>query len=389
MKDFPISWYIKLFGMIFSVFKIIPLRKKTVFLSSFGNNALFIANELAKTDDHLMVFLNDRRCRIDFSKAAPARKKIYFFETKNVWHMLMSIYHLATASHVFVDNYVGVFSGIRFRRGVKPVQMWHAAGAIKRFGWTDPETSLRSKTAQARFQAVYDQFNYIPVGSRKMADIFAKSFNLNKTHFLQTGVPMTDFYFDTDAKSLAVENVLRRFPEARDKKIILYAPTFRKDQLDHQPLQLNVTELLSALPNAYVIMVRLHPAVRNTTILPDHKRLIDVGEYSKVNELLATTDILVTDYSSLPFEFALLRRKMIFFLYDLAEYKKQTGTWAESLDFFPGPTVMNTTELINHIVDPDINYQQIDNFNMLWNEFSDGRSSRKLIDKIYHKSNQA
>ncbi|WP_213422091.1 CDP-glycerol glycerophosphotransferase family protein [Bhargavaea massiliensis] len=383
MKDILISLYVRLVSLFFSFFKLFPLRKKTVFLSSFGNNAWYVANELGKTDNQPVIFLNDSRCRIDFSDTAPARKKVYTFETGNIRHMMMSIYHLATAKYVFIDNYVGILSGLRFRRGVEPVQLWHAAGAVKRFGWTDPETAKRSRRAQRRFQSVYDRFCQIPVGSKKMKSIFMSSFNIGDGHFLPTGVPMTDFYFDPAAVAGGAENVLHRYPAVRGKKIVLYAPTFRKDQLDDQYIPLDIGELLAGIPDDFVVMIRLHPAVRGISSLPEHPRLVDVGAYPNVNELLAAADILVTDYSSLPFEYALLRRKIIFYLHDLEAYSKKTGIWAESPDFFPGPIAKTTQDLIMHINDPAIEYNRIDQFNSEWNEFSDGRSSRKLIDRIY------
>ncbi|WP_231877246.1 CDP-glycerol glycerophosphotransferase family protein [Bhargavaea cecembensis] len=383
MRDIAISVYSRLFSFVFSMFKLLPLRRKTVFLSSFGNNAWYVANELGSTDNQPVIFLNDSRCRIDFSNTTPARKKVYTFETANIRDMIMSIYHLATARYVFIDNYVGVFAGLRFRKEVEPVQLWHAAGAIKRFGWTDPETSKRSRRSQERFQAVYDRFYWLPVGSEKMKSIFMESFKIDAAHFLPTGVPMTDFYFDTAAVAGGAENVLHQYPAARGKKIILYAPTFRKDQLNRQNISLNFEELLNGISEDFIIMVRLHPAVRENSELPEHPRLIDAGTYPNVNELLAATDILVTDYSSLPFEYGLLRRKMIFFLHDLEEYSKKTGIWAESADFFPGPVAATTQEIIGHINDPAIDYNQIDDFNAVWNEYSDGCSSRKLINRIY------
>lgn len=383
MRDIAISVYTRLFSFIFYLFRLLPLQRKTVFISSFGNNAWYVANELGKSDNQPVIFLNDSRCRIDFTDTTPARKKVYTFETANIRDMLLSIYHLATAKYVFIDNYVGVFSGLRFRKGVKPVQLWHAAGAIKRFGWTDPETQKRSPRAQERFQAVYDRFHWIPVGSEKMKSIFIKSFKIDEKNFLPSGVPMTDFYFDSAAVSEGAENVLHKYPSARGKHIVLYAPTFRKDQLHQQNLSLDFRELLKGVSEDFVVMVRLHPAVREASALPPHPRLIDAGAYPDVNELLAAADILVTDYSSLPFEYALLRRKMVFYLYDLEEYAKKTGIWAESADFFPGPVATNTPELIKHINNPAIDYNRIDEFILKWNEFSDGRSSRRLVDAIY------
>ncbi|WP_236058667.1 CDP-glycerol glycerophosphotransferase family protein [Planococcus glaciei] len=383
MKELVISIYLFLFKALFSLFSIFPLTNKTVFLSSFGSNAFFLAKELAKHQSPPVIFLNQKRCKLDFSTIDLKRKTILQFESFKLKDTLLSIYHLATAKYVFVDDYVAVLSAVRFRENVKCIQLWHAAGAVKKFGWSDPETSRRSERAKARFQKVYNQFHYIPVGSQKMADIFAESFHLGPKHFLYTGVPKTDVYFDTASKALASSKVKRKYPIIEGKKTVLYAPTFRKDTLHNMELQLDMEEMLEKLGEDFVILVRLHPAVLRSSKLPNHSRIISVSGYPHIYELLIASDFLVTDYSSIPVEFSLLRKKMIFFTYDSDSYSSTHGLWTEDPSYFPGPVVKTTAGVIEHILDADIDYDAINQFNQRWNTFSKGSSCRQLIEAIY------
>src|SRR5699024_1500932 len=89
---------------------------------------------------------------------------------------IRSIYHLATARVIFIDNYFGFLAATSFKENVTCVQLWHAAGAIKQFGLKDPSNQYRSKRANQRFKKVYKQFHQIVVGSEKMADIMKESF---------------------------------------------------------------------------------------------------------------------------------------------------------------------------------------------------------------------
>lgn len=378
-KEQAISFYLFFTGLIFVIFSFKKMENKSVFLSSFGNNAFFVANELARSNNHKMVFLNTSSCKIDFHQLPVRSAKVYLFETRNIADHLLSLYHLATAKYIYIDNYVGILAALPFKKEVKIIQLWHAAGAIKRFGWSEPDTGKRSLKAQRRFQRVYNQFHYIPVGCFQMAHIFSEAFHLEPNRFLYTGVPQTDFYFDKEALADSVKKVKEAFPEIAEKKVVLYAPTFRKNRA---PIP-DFRGIAEELGDRFHLLLRLHPSVQLGTDLWTHPRMTDASRYPSVNELMAAADVLITDYSSLAVEFALLRKKMIFFVYDLDSYIKEQGLWAEEDLHFPGPIVKSTSELHQHIVDFHIDTHKIDRFNDQWNTFSNGHASRNLIKKVY------
>lgn len=382
-SEILISIYLFFFKTVFFLFNLLPLKNKTVFLSSFGDNAYFIARELATSEKHRMVFINQTRCKMDFSTIPTNNKKIYTFESINIVDTLFSIYHLATSKYVFVDNYAGVLSAIQFRKEVKCIQLWHAAGAIKKFGWRDPETDARSSRAKARFQDVYDRFQYIPVGSRQMAEIFSEAFQVDMSHFLYTGVPQTDFYFDEELKKARLQSVAARFPSIEGKTVVLYAPTYRKDALKRMTVQFDIGQFLEKLDDEYVLLVRLHPSVHAAAKVPAHPRVILASDYPHINDLLLVSDILVSDYSSIPVEFSMLGKKMIFFTYDIDRYDETQGIWNINDLFFPGPMATTSNEVIEHILNPEIDQAKIVSFSEHWNTYSNGRSSKQLITAIY------
>src|SRR5690606_1337177 len=99
--------------------------------------------------------------------------------------------------------------------------------------------------------------------------------------------------------------------------------------------------------------------------------------------LLVVTDILITDYSSIPFEFSLLNKPMVFFAYDLETYVQKRGIWERYEQFVPGPIVKRTDELIQVIKEKQFDMQKIEKFAREWNEYSTGNTSRQFVEKFY------
>src|SRR5699024_10217831 len=295
-----------------------------------------------------------------------ARRTVLEFEVTSSFDWVKSIYHLATSRFVFVDNYFGFLAAVRFRAGVECIQLWHAAGAIKQFGLKDPSIEYRTERARRRFKKVYDRFDHVVVGSEKMARIFKESFGLSNERMLRTGLPRTDFYDDARDMERVATELQRAYPAIRDKKVMLYAPTFRDNALKSTELELDIGTLYRALGDEYVLLLRLHPAIQGNfnNAYPDF--VIDVTDYPDIHHLLVVTDLLITDYSSIPFEFSLLGRPMIFFAYDLEEYEESRGFTADYEGMVPGPIVKTTDELISVVKSGDFHLDEVQEFAREW-----------------------
>src|SRR5690625_2841665 len=135
LRELAISLYLLVFKILFNLFKLFPLKKKTTFVVSFGGNTLFTMKELEKQTEDSVVILKTSTCPIYFARTP--RRRIINFETKNMFHWLLSVHHLATSHNVIVDNYYGFLSVTNFKPGTQCIQLWHAAGAIKQFGLKD------------------------------------------------------------------------------------------------------------------------------------------------------------------------------------------------------------------------------------------------------------
>ncbi|MBT2218042.1 CDP-glycerol glycerophosphotransferase family protein [Virgibacillus dakarensis] len=383
-RELVVTVYLFVFQILFNGFKLFPQKKKAIFVASFGDNILYTLNELKKHTNYPVVILKTSQCKVDFDHD----DNVLNFESMNLLQWIQAIYHLATADKVFVDNYFGFLAVTDFKPNVQCVQLWHAAGAIKRFGLKDPSVENRSERALERFKSVYQRFTHVVVGSEKMAAIFRQSFGLANEAILRSGIPRSDFFFNIQEKKNVEQELRQIYPVTNRKKVILYAPTYRDDQLNKAEIALEIEKLYEKFHDDYVLFLRLHPAVKHEFRNQHSDFVYDVSDISDVNHLLVITAILITDYSSIPFEFSLLERPMIFFAYDLDKYERTTGFWEDYETLVPGPVVGNTDDLIDVIENGYFDMERIKDFAAQWNQYSRGRSSKTLINAIYTDEEQ-
>nr|WP_249315467.1 CDP-glycerol glycerophosphotransferase family protein [Bacillus sp. FJAT-49711] len=342
---------------------------------------MFTVKELETQTNGQVIILKTSQCKVDFEESS--NRIILMFEPRHFFHWIRSIFHLATSTHIYVDNYFGFLAVTKFRENVSCIQLWHAAGAIKQFGLKDPSIRNRTKQALQRFKKVYDRFDYVVVGSEKMANIFRQSFGLSDKQILRSGIPRTDFFFDEIALEQARYELTQHFPVIQKKKVILYAPTFRDHELHVSSLHLDIAAMYKALKEDYVLFLRLHPAVKVELNNQYPEFVYDVSNYKDINHLLVVTDLLISDYSSIPFEYSLLHRPMIFFAYDLHEYEKLRGFWEGYDQLVPGPIVKDTGSLIDIIHSSQFDLNKVVQFSHEWNQYSQGNSSKNLIQTFY------
>jgi len=385
MREFIIFSYLLAVRVFFTLFKSLPLADKVVFLCSFADNPMAVYEALKQQKlDVKVVFLCNRRCFLAFKATGVPT---FLLESRNVVHTIIGFYHLATARRVIVDNYYGLLASTKFKKGVTCTQIWHSVGAIKQFGAKDLANANRHPVALKRFKRVYHRFDYIVVASDLMMEIFTEAFLVEQAVFLKTGTPRTDFFFQTSEHEILQAKFYRQNPLLKAKKVILYAPTFRKNRDEFRELPINLPKLAEALACEYVLLIKLHPKVAAMLTLDLEAKyqdfVFDYSDYPSVNELLVITDVLITDYSSIPMEFVFFRRKMVFFAYDSAEYQKNNGLWEDLTTALPGPIVNTTEAVIEAILNEEIDLIKLDAYAKKWTTYCDGTASFQLINAVF------
>lgn len=380
VREGAINLYLAITRMIFNLFRSFPVQKKTVMIASFGDNIQYVLDEVHERTSSKIVLLKDSRCNYTFRNADD--KQTIRFIPVNVAGTIKGLYHLATAKHIFVDNYQVVLASCDFKNEQTCVQLWHADGAVKLFGFKDKATVERTPSAQKRFKQVYDNFHKVVVSSDDMGWIFEEAFDISHENLLKTGMPRTDFFYDEAKMARATEKLETKMPQLKGKQVLLYAPTFREGRFKVDELRLNIKNLEKGLSEDHHLLLRLHPAVTLDGEW-NNEFVTDVSNEDDIFELLAVSDILITDYSSIPFEYSILGRPMIFYPYDLDDYVATRGIWFDYETFVPGPVVYSSGEMIDVIRREAFKLEKILLFDETWNKYADGRSTEKLISTLY------
>ena len=279
------------------------------------------------------------------------------------------------------------------RKGQVYVQCWHGT-PLKRLGY-DLESSDNSMNSMQEIREKYrtdaKKFSYLISPSPFTTEKFASAWNLvktNQTHkIIEEGYPRNDRLINTTDEE---RTEIRKSLGVDDKKVILYAPTWRDNQHTSgegytYKTEVDFDKLNRELGDEYVILFRAHYLVANSFDFNRYAGFVrDVSSYSDINELYIAADILITDYSSVFFDYANLRKPMIFYMYDLEQYANELRGFYISLDELPGPIVRDEDSLIAEIRacdtwKPDSKYEE---FCGKYNPKDDGHASERTLKKI-------
>lgn len=294
---------------------------------------------------------------------------------------------LTTAKYIFLDDYYGLISSMKVREGQKLVQLWHGAGAYKKFGYSRLKTgdSLRS------VHSGYRKYTNVTVTSEFIRPCYKEAFDVPLENVKATGIPRADMFFDKEKMALAKEKVVREYPEISGKKLVLIAPTYRGDKVEEANYgfeELGLSKLQESLGDEYKIMVRWHPALstninsgRVDFTLPDG--VLDGCSYKDVNELLAATDILVTDYSSIIFEYLLVNKPIVFFAYDLDDYINNRGLYFDFDQYVYGKVAKNKEELARFIKEEDMVEDKREAFREKFMSGCNGHSTEEIYSWVF------
>ena len=311
-----------------------------------------------------------------------------------------AVFLAASAKFIFIDDASNLFSCLPLRSETKIIQLWHACGAFKKFGMSTADKLFGGDATSKKRHPFYENLSLVTVSSKEIIPIYEHAMDIpaGSGVVCDLGVARTDVFFDEEAIESAKKAVMREIfgdeKGARDKrneqkKILLYAPTFRGD-LTHakHPQALNLNAFKESLEvsskNDFVLLIKKHPAVNEPVAIPEECKdfAFDVSDEFDVNTLMMASDALITDYSSVVFEYSLLPRPMFFFAFDKNDYDDWRGFYFDYDEMTPGPVVKTTAELAEEIAKmkmvPGINSAHIENFRKKFMAACDGKSALRI-----------
>ncbi len=271
--------------------------------------------------------------------------------------LIRGMYHLQTAGLFIVDNAYLPIHVAPHRASTTVVQVWHAAGALKRFGL---DTARPPAEPERTFLHRY--YDWVVVGGEWTRGPYAAALRTPLERVLALGSPRTDAFFDEAALAAARERVVARHPGLAGRRVVLYAPTFRGRGIGKRAAPgLDGAKLRAGLSNEYVLVLKTHPNLDPAATNVDGFDVI-ADPASEINDLLALTDVLITDYSSSVIEFAILHRPIILLIPDLAEYERDPGLYLDYRTDMIGVQVTDTEALLDAILQDRSDIDAYDSF---------------------------
>ena len=295
-------------------------------------------------------------------------------------------FHLARARLSIVDDYFLPMYAARPRRGSRYVQVWHASGAFKRFGYSVLDKSFGQTEGFVRRFPIHTNYDLCLVSAARFAPFYAEAFNQPIEKFdASLGIPRTDVLFG-ERRFAAEQRVLARYPIPPGRRAILYAPTFRGDTVvdARQPDQLDLGVLRRELGDDHVVLLRQHPFVRKAHPLDPALAgfVLDVSDHPDIHELMLVSDVLVTDYSSAIYEFSLLGRPMAFFAPDHAAYEAERGFYFDYREGVPGPIFETTEDLARWLRAGEFDLERVARFRDQSFDVADGRATQRFVEQV-------
>ncbi len=384
---------IRVFKLAYKLmFRFVKVDDKTVlFLSFHGRgytcNPKYIHLEMCKQsrfDDYSFVWALKK----------PNDTKIE--HSKNIrYNSLTYFYYLARAKYWVVNCKLPKY--IQKKENQVYLQTWHGT-PLKRLAhdivFVENQTFYRSGMNRNQMMNTYDddvkKYNYMIAPNPFSYEVFQSAFQINPERLIQTGYPRNDYL--TNIRSEDIDILKDQYHIPKDKKVILYAPTWRDNSYNTRgylfELKADFRKWKEKLGDDYIVIFKPHYLIinkfENDASLDGFIYNIDAN--ADINDLYVMSDILVTDYSSVFFDYANLRRPMYFYMFDLEEYADELrGFYFDIYETLPGDIIEKEDVLLDALVANNYDYARLDAFNQKFNVWQDGKATERVIDILFGK----
>ncbi len=363
--------YAFIFSMLFRILKIfIKVEDDIILINSFGGR---------KYDDSPKVIFEYMKTQGKYKKY-----KIYWafhnpdkFEIEGAEKIktdTLKYFIIALKAKYWITN-SAIERGLKFKnKKTIYINTWHGS-AIKKMGNDAPQKAFKFQTSECN--VMYAQSDYD-------IKIFSKAFNIPKEKFASVGLPRNDELFKVDKKEIS--EIRNKLNIPQNKKVILYAPTFREYNRDKNGCiiapPINVDKWKEKLSDEYIILFRAHYEINSILGIKNDEFIRNVSDYPNLNELMKISDILISDYSSIMIDYSILKRPIYSFAYDLETYLEKRGLYFDISKELPNGICKTEDELLEKILDCNFEEQKEKTWNFSKKYVQNDGNARKYIDNI-------
>lgn len=367
MKILAIHFFKFSLKIIYTILKLFPINnKKIVFISRQTNeiNVDFqmIKEEIEKRDSSIkMVFLCKR-----LEKGIGNGIKYYFT-------MVRQMYYLATSKMAVIDSYCIPVCILKHKKKLKILQIWHSIGKIKKSGYQTLDTPSGRSRKIAEIMCMHKNYDAIIAGGKAFNQFYKEGFNVSEDVLLNYGLPRIDYLLKTNEDSKS--KVYDKFPELRGKKIVYYAPTFRTYDVEGPKRLIDKCN-----KEDFELILTCHP---NQKLNVDESKIykLNLNEFT-VADILKVCDYIITDYSSIALEAAVLKKKTLYYVYDYEQYMENNGLNLDPKKVIPTCAFENEDTVLDIIKNDTYDNKAFEKYieNYLPKEL--GKSTKLIVDYI-------
>lgn len=347
-------------------------RKKTVLFMTEQTD--IIASNLKAVSERMKERGMDGEYTILTSARAASEKR----QSIKSWVNL--VVKLARSGTVILDDHAPCLDWLKLSEDTKVIQLWHAGAGFKSSGY-----SRWGHPGCPNAVSCHRQYDFGIAGSKNIAPFFSEVWGMNDEQVLATGMPRMDEYLDEGHKQEKIREIYEKYPMCREKKVILFAPTYRgrsKKSAAYPYELIDFDGLYETCGDEYVVLFKMHPWVHERVPIKEaHKdKFMDVGKFPNINDLFYVTDLLITDYSSNIFEYSLMKKPMLFFAFDKVQYSFSRGFHRPYEESAPGKVCYTFEQLLEAIRKGDFEYEKVQQYVEHHFDYIDGGSSDRVID---------
>ncbi len=369
--------FYSLYALFFNLSRVFPIKQ---------NRIAFIAPHNGGTEDSLSkmrsyiekkggyetVFISTNDLKLDFSGFMPLVKSCL----KAAGFFTLKAAALARSKYVFLNDNFMPMSSLKFSKDAVITQLWHAEGAFKKFGLSAPLTD----DVREREKKGASKLTYVVCTSEGVAPVYAEAFGVEAEKVLPLGSPRTDSLLSAKDTSEIRAEFDKKHPECKGKKLILYAPTFRDSPEKDSALldKIDVQTFNREFPDSR-LLTKLHPQINSAKPLDG---ATDVTKGHDIGDLTLICDAVITDYSSVCMDFALLSKPCIFFAFDLDEYEVERSFYFDYKSYVPGPVAESFDGVIAALKNPEGYSDKLNDFVKFNFDYTDCNNTERIFNRI-------
>lgn len=313
--------------------------------------------------------------QLDDKKVIFARKKLYSKDKVNLYFKILF------SKVIVIDSGFFFLNQFKLREKQKVIQIWHACGAFKKIGY---DLDFYSEKTLEGFDYQFPQYDNFIVSSENIRDLYASAHHMDKEKVNPLGVPRTDMILDEKKKKNELKGFYERNSFLKGKKIILYCPTFR-DKRKFNP-KIDWKRLNDSFDEDTIFIIKRHIETTNDILEKETYSKIIYLEDESTYTLMFASVIMITDYSSVIFEYSLLNKPVIHYCPDYDTYVDERDFYLDFNKDIYGEIVYTDEELVNSIKktldNPLTDDNQLLKFKDKFMGSCDGNSTRRVVNLI-------